>query len=44
MEITKTEVSSIGKTFTKAEEMQLHELNELQLSLVGGGIGDVVVN
>jgi len=42
MEFTKAEVIAIDETVTVATEEQLRELNEIQLALIGGGIGDVV--
>jgi hypothetical protein len=42
MELTKIEVEIIEKVVTEANQSHVRELNELQLVLVGGGIGDVV--
>jgi hypothetical protein len=42
MELTKIEVAAIDEAVALATEIQVKELNELQLALVGGGIGDVV--
>ena len=42
MEITNTEVLAVEKTSELANDEALRELNEIQLALVGGGIGDVV--
>ena len=42
MELTKIEVAAIEKTVTEVAECQIRDLNELQLALVGGGIGDVI--
>ena len=41
MELTKVEVAAVKQIVEHAESME--ELNELQLALVGGGIGTVVV-
>ena len=41
MEITKTEVDAV-KEAMKVSENEMCALTELQLALVGGGIGDVV--
>lgn len=43
MEMSKSEVVQIEKALVEADEQQLRELNELQLALVGGGSGMVVV-
>ena len=42
MEFTKTEVLAVEKTTELANDEALRELNEIQLALIGGGIGDVV--
>ena len=42
MEFTKVEVNVIEQIVNQATEIEVRELNELQLALVGGGIGDVV--
>ena len=42
MEVSKAEVVIIEKTNNEAAEAQLKELNEVQLTLVGGGIGSVI--
>ena len=41
MEITKVEVEAVQKAVQVSEE-DVCALNDLQLALVGGGIGDVV--
>jgi len=41
MEMNKAEVAAMEQIVERAESIE--ELNELQLSLVGGGIGTVVV-
>jgi hypothetical protein len=43
MEIDKNEVAVIAKTVNEAFEKEIQNLTELQLALVGGGIGSVVV-
>jgi hypothetical protein len=42
VELNKIEVESIEKVVSEANEGQIRELSELQLVLIGGGIGDVV--
>ncbi len=42
MEHTKMETEVIEHVVAAATEIELHTLNELQLALVGGGIGDIV--
>jgi len=42
MEFTNIEVSRVEELSEKIAEHHLHELNELQLALVGGGGGEVV--
>ena len=42
MEFAKNEIVAIEETVNQAAKLELHELNELQLALVGGGCGDVV--
>ena len=37
------EVANLEKTNTEATDSQLHDLNDLQLALVGGGIGDTAI-
>jgi hypothetical protein len=43
MEITKVEVVNLERAVSEAVEHDLRELNDLQLSLIGGGIGEVIV-
>lgn len=43
MELNKLEVSVVERAAVKAMESQFCELNELQLALVGGGIGETVL-
>ncbi len=40
MEVSKIEVAQVEKTVAVSE---MSELNDLQLALIGGGIGDVIV-
>ena len=42
MEIMKTEVEAIEQAIVEANTSEVRVLNDLQLALVGGGIGDVV--
>jgi hypothetical protein len=41
MEYTTTEVALIQEAADKANDAPIHELNELQLAFVGGGIADI---
>jgi hypothetical protein len=41
MEFAKNEIVAIEETVNQAVELEVRELNELQLTLVGGGCGDV---
>jgi len=43
MEINKVEIATIEKTVNEAIQIDLNELDQLQLALVGGGIGTVVI-
>ena len=43
MEFAKTEMTVIEETVQKAASNDIRELSDLQLALVGGGIGDVIV-
>jgi hypothetical protein len=43
MEMTKIEVEQIEKAMIDGVAGQVRELHELQLSLIGGGIGEVIV-
>jgi hypothetical protein len=43
MEFTKLEAAMVEKTVVEVVEQQVRELNELQLALVGGGGGAVVI-
>jgi hypothetical protein len=40
MEITKPEVAAVFAAVAKVEE-SVNELNDLELALVGGGVGDI---
>jgi hypothetical protein len=40
MEYTKSEINLVHEVMVEASEAQIRELNDLQLLLVGGGIGD----
>ena len=43
MEMTKVEGRTVELVPAEALEIQMQELSDLQLSLVGGGIGEVIV-
>ena len=43
MELTKIELNFIEETVQAAVSNDIRELNDLQLALIGGGIGDVIV-
>ena len=43
MEFAKTELNIIEETVQAAVNNDIRELNDLQLALIGGGIGDVIV-
>ena len=43
MELSKLEISSIEDVVADLGDSQLRELNELQLALIGGGIGETVL-
>jgi hypothetical protein len=43
MEFTKEEVTVIAETVKEITEMEIRDLGDLQLALVGGGIGEVIV-
>jgi hypothetical protein len=42
MEFNNTEVAILENTVSAAVDKEVRDLSELQLALVGGGIGDVV--
>ncbi len=42
MEIAKNELAVVEEAVQEASRKEIQELNDLQLALVGGGIGDVV--
>jgi hypothetical protein len=42
MEITKPEVAAIFAAISKVEEA-VTDLNDLELALVGGGVGDILL-
>ncbi|MEO5692603.1 MAG: hypothetical protein ABIQ72_05725 [Usitatibacter sp.] len=42
MEFTNIEVSRVEELSHQAAEQQMHELNDLQLALIGGGGGEVI--
>ena len=43
METTAVEVAHLESVTKKASETEIAQLTELQLAMVGGGIGDVIV-
>ena len=42
MEINKAEITVIEHTVNENSQTEICQLSELQLALIGGGIGDVV--
>ena len=42
MEINKTEITVLEQAVNENSEKEICQLSELQLALIGGGIGDVV--
>jgi hypothetical protein len=43
MEFTKTEVNVLQECVNEISEKEIRDLNDLQLAMVGGGIGEVIV-
>lgn len=43
MDMLKDEMVAVAEVTVVANEAQMSELNELQLALVGGGVGDVII-
>jgi hypothetical protein len=43
MEFTKTEVNVLQDCVNEFAEKEIRDLNELQLAMIGGGIGEVIV-
>ena len=43
MEVAKIEVAAIQEIINQANEIEVRQLHDLQLALVGGGIGEVIV-
>ena len=43
MEFAKTEMTLVEEAAKEATQNDIRELNDLQLALVGGGIGDVII-
>ena len=43
MEVAKIEVAAIEEIIIQANGIEIRQLNDLQLALVGGGIGEVIV-
>ena len=43
MEMNKLEVAVIEHAVKEVLESQINELNELQLAMIGGGIGNVII-
>jgi hypothetical protein len=43
MDIAKVELAALANTIEEAEASAIVVLEELQLSLVGGGVGDVIL-
>jgi hypothetical protein len=42
MELSKIETQVVESLINEVQDQQVRELGELQLALIGGGIGDVV--
>ncbi len=42
MEFTKTEIALVEEATKEASQQDVRELSDLQLALVGGGMGDVI--
>jgi hypothetical protein len=42
MEFNKIEVAVVESAINESDKKDIRDLNELQLCLIGGGIGDVV--
>ena len=42
MELNNTEICSIKETMNEVEQQSITDLKELDLALVGGGIGDFI--
>jgi hypothetical protein len=42
MEFANTEMAVVEETIQEAARNEIRELNDLQLALVGGGIGDII--
>jgi hypothetical protein len=42
MEVSKVEIAVVEKAVSESTDRQLRDLSDLQLALVGGGIGEVV--
>lgn len=43
MEMLKDEMVAVAELVDGLNESQLHDLSDLQLALVGGGVGDVII-
>lgn len=42
MELTQNEIAVVKQVASQAHQLQIAELDDLQLTLIGGGIGDFV--
>ena len=42
MELAKIEVTAVEQVVTQAMQVELRDLDDLQLALVGGGMGDTI--
>ena len=43
MEFTQMEITSVERTVNEIVEREIRDLSDLQLTLIGGGIGEVIV-
>ena len=43
MDLNKTELAAVEQTFDQVHDDELRQLAEMQLALVGGGIGETIL-
>jgi hypothetical protein len=43
MEVTKIEIEAVEKVISETADNDLRDLGDLQLVMIGGGIGEVIV-